>query len=265
MRYYKYYKIDDYPLLNLSNNQFYFNSVDNVNDPFEFSVRFDISDDYKARMLYHIRNDKVSLMKQLNIVGKNSEEIYQDMEDQAIRSYQDNLENHFRQEMFKKAGITCFTDNYRSIQMWGHYADSFKGICVEYELSDEFTEDMFKVRYADEPRTLKLSPENIKNPPDIEHFRDVLLTKHKDWCYENEYRLLGESGTVREHNSSCIKSIFFGSKCDPVKMVKVYHAIENRENIIFYMMLESNNSYSMKFHRIKEIELDGKKMILNNA
>ena len=32
--------------------------------------------------------------------------------------------------------ITAFSENNKSLLMWSHYADSHKGICVEYSFDD---------------------------------------------------------------------------------------------------------------------------------
>lgn len=103
-----------------------------------------------------------------------------------------------------------FTANPFSPIMWGHYARSGKGICVEFEtssvivhcqestsivlcLADTIDKIFRKVRYVDERPTIdawEMLLTMINNHSSEDYMRRVFFTKHIDWDYEEEYRVL---------------------------------------------------------------------------
>lgn len=117
--------------------------------------------------------------------------------------------------------IACFSEQNDSTLMWGHYADSHKGFCLEYDFStilnncsqncvDIRSCNNFMLNYSLAPIIYKenrfdatsyfatvtqaLLCEQNKIPMEL-YYEDTLLiskcllTKSKDWEYENEWRL----------------------------------------------------------------------------
>jgi hypothetical protein len=147
----------------------------------------------------------------------------------------------------KDFGICCFSETNDNIHMWSHYAQSHKGICVEYDFSDD--EDYFSnllqcncsildVDYRDKlidlngdielkrnPKEVKTISEIIKNPKSLDIlFEKLLLQKNKTiWSNEKEKRII-IGGQGRENNKDkevqngykipierkFIKSVIFG-------------------------------------------------------
>ena len=109
-----------------------------------------------------------------------------------------------------------------NILMWSHYAGQHKGFCIQYHFSDQFT------NATTEKRTTRLKEIIYRNNKDaLDITRSTidtnigLCTKHIDWQYENEVRLisyeLGSSDLfcpVPLDDASYIKCIYFGYKCD---------------------------------------------------
>ena len=70
--------------------------------------------------------------------------------------------------------------------MWAHYADSHKGIAIRFDVPDNL---LFKIDYVES----RITPE-----ADVDHSKaamvglvvKLLRTKHKEWSYEDEYRLV---------------------------------------------------------------------------
>ena len=122
----------------------------------------------------------------------------------------DEAEEHFR-----RARMTCFSHSsndeepWQNILMWGHYANSHKGICLEFEFNfkEGSNYHLHKVEYKDSFNNFEKS--------------NAFKFKAKNWEYENEYRLCyyGEdSDTSNPHKASwedvglTLKSIYFGVK-----------------------------------------------------
>lgn len=79
--------------------------------------------------------------------------------------------------------ICSLSNNNNSMLMWSHYAQEHQGIMVEYWFGGEFPcgVGVEKVNYVDE------SKRNLEK--DLYVFNQYLLTKNKDWSYEDEVRI----------------------------------------------------------------------------
>lgn len=85
-----------------------------------------------------------------------------------------------------KWGLLCFSKSYQEPLLWAHYADRHKGIALGFEI---LKDEIIKVKYtSDEIRTqIDLTNDPIENEKrNLSLFKE----KHKDWEYENEYRVL---------------------------------------------------------------------------
>jgi hypothetical protein len=91
-------------------------------------------------------------------------------------------------DIIKKYGLLCVSKNYFNPTMWSHYSDSHKGIVLEFDIKEDEKNEFFTVKYVDK------IIENNKPFNDIKKnyffLEELLATKSKDWCYENEVRFL---------------------------------------------------------------------------
>jgi Protein of unknown function (DUF2971) len=70
--------------------------------------------------------------------------------------------------------------------MWSHYADDHRGICLQFSVGNVLFSRAARVVYL--PEYPKLMPWEINaNPARV---MELILTKSKDWDYENEYRIV---------------------------------------------------------------------------
>lgn len=141
------------------------------------------------------------------------------------------IECHYKLHRFEEgeqanARICCFADSWDVSPMWGHYASSHHGVCIGFEveffksgsedgyLAMDFQENapngssstkfpLLPITYTDSrPKPLAIFCQN-------EDYRQVkvkefLLTKHIDWQYEQERRIL----SVADINESIPKKLF---------------------------------------------------------
>ncbi len=85
----------------------------------------------------------------------------------------------------------------------------------------------------------------------------AFLTKHKDWSYENEVRLLQyQPKDAAEHvqyqlsKKTLISAIYFGYHC-PEANIQVIKELLSGNNIKFYKMsIDFSNIYKFKCHEI---------------
>ncbi|WP_163314509.1 DUF2971 domain-containing protein [Crenobacter caeni] len=106
-------------------------------------------------------------------------------ENQLIQAFQDRM---------KQFGVACFTSDWQNRLMWAHYADSHQGFCIEYAVDkkkiavdDDSPFQPYQVQYMSEVPELCLS-ELLFTPHQA--VGRYLATKHVDWAYEKEWRLV---------------------------------------------------------------------------
>lgn len=96
-----------------------------------------------------------------------------------------NFEAMHEKNTTENLGVLCLASGGANILMWSHYADSHKGVCLEFDFADPFFSNAQQVRYArSRPRPNPFRDNNFKL------LDDVVLTKADLWAYEEEWRLL---------------------------------------------------------------------------
>jgi hypothetical protein len=91
------------------------------------------------------------------------------------------LESYVRR-MRGSIGILCFSRNWDNILLWSHYGASHTGICLGFDVPDDYDVD---VHY--QPNLIQ-----IRGPQDVNEELQLrmLRTKHENWSYEQEVRLI---------------------------------------------------------------------------
>lgn len=108
--------------------------------------------------------------------------------------------------------LKCFSEDWRNLLMWAHYANKYFGICVEYDLTllpdnDYVFSYLYPVLYknnrrqishfiknsARELRAFKAALLLREYPNSVDWMNNVTawyLEKSKDWKYEKEWRII---------------------------------------------------------------------------
>lgn len=109
--------------------------------------------------------------------------------------------------------ISSFSSDFHNLLLWAHYADGFKGICIEVELNSWPDHDVTNVRY--EPYRLVFNNEQGQ----YAHYwpNMILREKNSAWKYEKEIRVLTKNEYVA-HPVVEIKSVLLGVRTPvPIK------------------------------------------------
>lgn len=142
--------------------------------------------------------------------------------------------------------------------MWSHYADSHRGVCLEWEVDEESSQlkgGLNEVIYEDELVTLN----EVKRFEDgyldlnISSNGKFILQKLKDWEYEEElriYKFCEDSNLKGESNEFLgeLTAIYFGKNAilDDIELVKFnsshinglkYYKVDMDTNIMKYNKL----------------------------
>jgi hypothetical protein len=129
-------------------------------------------------------------------------------------------------------GIYCLCAAYSSVLMWSHYADSHRGICIEFEAHPLLFGAADKVRYSEDRPIADVADVYSGRKEDAIRFRDAsLLTKGADWSYEEEYRLLLRHvhGFI-DFDAHLLTGIILGSRMQPEDEAKLVEMAETREH-----------------------------------
>lgn len=130
-----------------------------------------LSEEYALKDLWE-RRLKISRIEELN---DPFELLAVELGDKAKRA---SLEK-WRIRLSKKYGLLCFSRSWRNPVQWSHYAAKHKGICLGFEVSDQFPQ---QVSYVS-------SRFNWPQRLDDAFAQQLLFTKFAHWSYEEECRI----------------------------------------------------------------------------
>lgn len=174
-----------------------------------------------------------------------------DFESKVIRDYT----RSYMERVKKLFGITCFSREDSNLLMWGHYANSHRGICVEYNVdalikSDEKIKGFKEVHYDTEI----LKPQDMSPTALVEAAEEVLYRKFKGWSYEQEVRAIvtGVKPVDRgiTWSTPTPKSIRLGLKASE-RLEKDIREIAREKNIELYRMSKVLGKYAIEKQKIE--------------
>ena len=256
-------RLDKYTLNMLLKNEIHFSKPSDFNDPYDSIMQLDTS---------FTEDDIYKYFKERNL---NKEEDIEIME--AIKNYsidKDKFSEEVKKTFRHRFAIFCLSNVYNNILMWSHYGDNHKGICIALKVYDvdgkpnllvknkqfksvsnesNFTYyPLFPVNYSEERAKIF----NIFTYRFSAEAPEFLLTKFKDWSYEEEFRAVldieDSNNKFNKQNiileDGQIPEIMFGSKVPDKIKIKTIKLLSGKKDIIFNKMVLSDNSYKLKIY-----------------
>ena len=219
------------------------------NDPFEFMPRMDHTMD-QATLSKWLLNEE--LIAQAVAVGgpppaglgtiqeliRNHPDL---MHQLFLLGYPETCRRFARescQKFSEDFGVICFSRVRTNILMWSHYAAKHAGIVIGFD-SLPVSPQLIDVDYS--PERIRFDPtQPIGGVYDEAFARQIISTKHKDWRYEEEVRLIvklsgvdppieatnGERLYLMRIRPELIKTISLGICCSGKTKARVLAAIE---------------------------------------
>lgn len=134
-------------------------------------------------------------------------------------------------DLWKKAGILCFSRNWDNLLMWSHYGASHKGMCLGFDIPEGESGNNYDTDVLYQPNLLK-----IRRPVDvnIDLANRLLRTKHESWSYEQEVRMfvgLDDPPDAKGLNwiefgpRLVLKEIIVGAQCSSAHSKDILEAI----------------------------------------
>ncbi len=197
--------------------------------------------------------------------------------EQNIRSYCpdfDKLKNNFL--------VSCFSEDYKSILMWSHYAKDHSGFCVQYDFkslgnNSHLTRSLFPIFYTNkiftidsyihntQPQFLDVHSSymngiNLNNILEGTELKIVernnetnnmfqtyaALNKFKGWQYEKEWRYVLYCHNDSEYPYITVpkpKAIYLGTKSNNINAVL---EVAKNKNIDVYQMSMKSSDYALE-------------------
>ena len=176
----------------------------------------------------------VSDMESVNITEDNLADMLKldELYEKAV-DIKDNVYIPTLRTFLSKLTVSCFSvSGWDNQLMWSHYANSYAGICIEYDFNQikDVIGFIYPVEYTTERPTLSLqdlgvagfnlgSEASVRScEPNMGAILSYLLAKNVCWNYEKEWRIInvGEENTPLFIDLPFVKSITFGMNMDPI-------------------------------------------------
>lgn len=276
---YKYYSNIKYAIDSISKGRIHLDDPSGFNDPFDaaFSLhKYTIMDSYEsldvvlekvisyttqssASARSEIVNPLLSLMnQQLEFnkkmpIRKAIRFLYDQLHNKSCSfdTFCDIIDNGFA----KTSGyvrldcrISCFSEVWDSILMWSYYAQSHKGVCVEYDLSKlnqnnvlnrQIIQSMSKVHYSPIRADALVSEHE-------EDWLNFVMSKSDVWAHEHEWRIVCE--TQEEYLPfDCITNVYLGVNFDmnANKYQELLKTVKNKKSINIYKCVLNQEKFQI--------------------
>ena len=236
MSLYKYRTIDSVHTKGIfKNRELYFSAPRDFNDPFDCKLRAVVTN---RDMFANKIAEQQRLYEEDSVRSKiSTNEYINENLSQAV----DNVIN--------KKGVCCFSRRNDCILMWSHYADSHRGICIEFDVAedDEFFSWLVEVQYQEKYPSLDLSMQRMRD-----YTHTLLSTKFSDWGYEEEVRVYKDCNGCYKFKEKALKAVYFGCNIkdgdlnDWIDYIKG----EGFEDISFYKAKTSAEEYRLLFEKL---------------
>ena len=184
-----------------------------------------------------------------------------------------------------------FTENKNDLLMWSHYADEYRGMCVEYDLSklsENILYHLFPVIYQEQKINsnfynyalesyadyLKMIEEQNEpnNPEDLLDILSKFIIKSRCWKEENEWRIIAahihiydeaerfDDAAVELYNlesnlisvKNCIKTIYLGPQMPNNKKEHLKEIARKIGNIDVYEAKMSPHEFKLDLEKCKQ-------------
>lgn len=151
----------------------------------------------------------------------------------------------------KNYQILCLSKSKNNSLMWAHYAESYKGVCFEFDFhkDDPHFEKFQEVKYQVSPPCI--SDAQLNTSANISN--ELFLYKHTFWAYENECRIFRTKNFNNKvpFNPKSLIAVYIGpasvSKAiyeDVYKHVCNYNK-KNNTNVKLFRLIRQDHSYEI--------------------
>lgn len=243
--FYKYTRISENLKNNLQNGELWFASANTFNDPFDCKayINFGLTEE-ECRSNF----DKYNAAFNIELPDINRK-----VWDVLLQKPKDfNLVNSLTaQRIFEESfGITCFSENYKNTLMWAHYADSHKGIVLEFQkdINGLISRNIVPVIYHSKHPVINVG--DYKQEEMLAIAYQLICAKGKDWKYEKELRAISTTAnTLQKFNKDELVGVIFGLSTLDSDKREIYEIVNSSgyQNIKFRVAQFTNETFKITY------------------
>ena len=200
--------------------------------------------DYELFKNQRLRNIDAEIDKRMQNLPDNIKDVK--------KSFRTTFSGHWR--------LLCFTRSINSILLWSHYADSHKGIALEFDSDDEYISDVGSEYFLNVVYSSK-KPE-FTPWHDVESFaseiKKTATWKSLEWAYEEEVRLILPRTKSILHDDffpfrgNPVRAVYLGAKCSDNDRNKVAEILASKDysKTTLLNAKVNENEYRLNFEKI---------------
>jgi hypothetical protein len=202
---FKYTKITDDFINSLSECKLLFKSPLEFNDPFDGQINDQTNWTQEYIREFVDQNPQAFSIITRKIAREQPPELFGSFFQTSLR------------HSIEKIGVSCFSTTNDNLLLWSHYADSHKGLCLSFDITQHpiFFVWTLPMIYSDKYPDY----DYIKNRREL--VSKIIMTKSDHWSYENEIRVLQKTNGLFSFNPNCLKDVTFGSRVSQVKIDEI--------------------------------------------
>ena len=191
-------------------NELWFSKVSQLNDLFEFKLM--AKNDLPAPSNVGIVNFWDAATHQLDRVWvpkDDSSELREEMMGLIMKS--ESLEQGFKKawkvvtnkvetkltQIRDELGVCCFAGNIENRVLWAYYGGESQGVALGFSPTSPFWSSLRRVQYAKKPPVFSNALVRLDDT-----MARAIITKHKDWSIEDEWRLIGQPSEKSDQTST---------------------------------------------------------------
>lgn len=204
---FRYCAVTEYLVSNISNNEVTAVSPVVFNDIFDTEMI--IGNQMSINRAY---NERQKIARSAGYEWPQSEEEFSKLMENRFETYKNFAKNEVM--------ISSFTEDRDSNFMWAHYANSNKGICLEYETNFEIFDYIFPVIYGDN----QINVEQLVQTETDKSIESAIflstLYKNASWMNEKEWRLIFPNlNGISSSNRHNPENLYFPVKINTPKSI----------------------------------------------
>ena len=239
--------------------ELFFASPSKFNDPFDCLIleRYELGNkNQRIQKIQDIFKRDFPKLK-MNQIRKKAKEYLRDNPNIFLNAH--SMEDRIQKYSTDTLGICSLTEVPDDLLMWGHYADSFRGFCIEYDLNmlNNIFNDICilheKLIIMDKVNYLDFYPNvNPYTQSDLERTKILLFSKSKKWKYEAEWRVVyyKNPNSIIKIPTVAIKAIYLGLNVKKeFEDYSISFALE--KNLKIYKSRRKHNCYGIEFKKIE--------------
>ncbi|WP_444905577.1 DUF2971 domain-containing protein [Microbulbifer sp. SSSA008] len=178
-------------------------------------------------------------------------------ENELPHAVTDAMNHHIQQATSHIVGVSCLTPHPDRMLMWSHYGDQHRSVCVGFD-TEVLMKDCPKNSEGN-PLYSEIRKVDYTNTRPDENDQNAIFKKSKEWCYENEYRIVSSAKKghpqwgpgVWKIPKTAIKEVVIGARVPHDLQEKIVNELKfHRPDILRKKAVLHAHTYELKIENL---------------